>query len=296
LKSNLILRRAIYVIGDPVRLQQVIWNLLTNAIKFSPPSSKIDIFLTEDISQVPTIAEIKIKDYGKGISSEFLPFVFTQFSQADSSSIRVHGGLGLGLSIVKNLVELQNGKVKVENNLNEPGTTFTLNFPLVDAVAFTTLTEQNETKPSIKIPSIPTHEPKKLLNKGSLNDVKILLVDDDENTRDALVNFLQTYGAIVESAESAVTALRKIELFKPNILISDIAMPNEDGYSLIRKIRGLESSRFKDIPAIALTAFAANEDAQKALASGFQTHLSKPVDSSDLINAILKLTQNQLSH
>ncbi|MEZ0391626.1 MAG: chemotaxis protein CheB [Pseudobdellovibrionaceae bacterium] len=263
--------------ADPVRLQQIVWNLLTNAIKFSPKKSVINIELKKNEKQNKSFAQIKVSDQGKGIPPEFLPHIFKQFSQADSTSTRTHGGLGLGLSIVHSLVELQNGTIRAENASDGKGAIFTVIFPLISPQPRVTRSESSvEAKTK-------DHPPK-------LDGSRILLVDDNESAREAISLYLKAFGAEVMPVGSVAEALEMLLTFKPTILISDIAMPGEDGYSLIRKVRSLSLSEGGDIPALALSACATEEDARYALASGFQAHIAKPVEANELGRAILKFS------
>lgn len=279
--------------GDAVRLQQIIWNLLTNAIKFSPKGSPIEVRL--EFREDPTLnfAEIKVIDHGTGINPEFLPHVFSRFSQADSASTRVHGGLGLGLSIVQNLVELHGGTVRAENAKDGTGAVFTVTLPLVSLIK--PKPSQDDNSIHLQAPPLQKTEPNNIENKEhpNLEGLRILFVDDDESTRDAISLYLKTLGAEVKSADSAKAALNILHQFVPHILVSDIAMPNEDGYSLIGKIRELSPEQGGDLPAIALTAFASAEDAKHALAAGFQAHIAKPVEDSELANALLRLVKQR---
>ncbi len=272
--------------ADPVRLQQIIWNLLTNAIKFSPKESSINIQLRYIEEHAQRFAQIKVSDRGKGIPPEFLPQIFNQFSQADSASTRLHGGLGLGLSIVHNLVQLQNGRVSAENALEGTGAIFTVSFPVSSlpkaAIIHTEIESKNANFEN-------TYN--KTISPPKLDDLRILLVDDDEGTREAITIYLKSLGAEVMTVASAREAFEKISGFKPNILVSDIAMPGEDGYSLIKKIRTLSRDQGGDTPALALTAYATAEDAKRALNAGFQAHMAKPVEANELGRIILKFSK-----
>ncbi|HPI39694.1 MAG TPA: chemotaxis protein CheB, partial [Pseudobdellovibrionaceae bacterium] len=243
---------ALFILGDPIRMQQILWNLLTNAIKFSPKESSIEVVLGSIINEKKSYAAILVIDHGVGFSEEFLPLAFNRFSQADSTSTRSHGGLGLGLSIVKSLVELQGGTVKVENSVSpKSGAIFTIWFPVVTADVALNSTILNAAKNSKINQEIPSdREP------PSLVGLRVLIVDDDKSTREALAIYIKSFGADVSTAESAQEALEELPRFKPHLLLSDIAMPVEDGYSLIRKIRNLEIDQDQFLPAIALTAYA----------------------------------------
>jgi len=273
------------ILADPIRLQQIIWNLLTNAVKFSPKNSRIGVRLEYTGDQMKRFAQIEVIDQGKGISPEFLPYIFNRFSQADSTSTRVHGGLGLGLSIVRSLVELQGGSVRAENSATGKGAIFTIVFPLTSPNGAIIQPAQQE-KSRQDFESVVEDPP-------SLEGLRILVVDDDDSTRDSLTIYLKSFGAEVIDADSASEALMLLPDFKPHILVSDIAMPYEDGYSLIRKIRSLNQIEGRDLPALALTAYASDEDGKTALAAGFQAHIAKPVEAYELARAIFKFADRQ---
>ncbi len=266
------------ILADPIRLQQVIWNLLTNAIKFSTKGGKIEIRLEYGFANSRHTAQIKVVDHGKGIPEEFLPHVFNRFSQADSASTRIHGGLGLGLSIVRNLVELQGGAVKAENSQEGSGAILSVSFPVIPTGA------DILDPPDLQTTDAQTEE----LNHPCLTGIKILFIEDNDNTREALVIYLKSYGAVVKAVDSVKAALKVFQEFKPDILISDIAMPNEDGYSLIRKIRKLSIEKGGNVPAIALTAYASAEDSDYAISEGFHAHVAKPVEAAILARVILQ--------
>ena len=270
--------------GDPVRLQQIVWNLLTNAIKFTPTGGQVQVRLGHgeigewgDRGQDQGVfyARIEVVDTGMGISAEFLPKVFDRFKQADSSTTRSHNGLGLGLAIVQHLVELHGGRVQAESAGEGQGSTFTVELPLWNREGSASLTA-----------TAATPHPSCLVN------LRVLVVDDEADGRDMLKVMLQQYGAIAAAVASASDALVAIEGFNPSLLISDISMPQEDGYMLIRKVRKLDSERSRQIPAIALTAHSREEDRQQALAAGFQAHIAKPVEASALLQAIAQVTDS----
>ncbi|MEG4325752.1 response regulator [Microcoleus sp. herbarium5] len=260
------------VIGDFDRLQQIVWNLLSNAIKFSPQEGKVQVRL----ESVGDEAQIEIIDSGIGIAPDFLPYVFDRFRQADSSTTRSYGGLGLGLAIVRHLVEQHGGKVQAENNPGA-GAKFTVVLPLAQRNALAAdddwshLNDQTQTLPT-------------------LANLQLLVVDDDDDTREFLIALLEDEGAIVRSAASVAGALAALESYLPDLLLSDIGMPEADGYELIGRVREMERLRGGKMPAIALTAYAREEERQQALEAGFQMHLSKPVDINKLIAAIANLT------
>ncbi len=254
------------VMADPERLLQIIRNLLNNAIKFTEQGGNVFI----QVEQIDLSIYITVKDTGVGIGADFLPYVFEPFRQADNSSARVHSGLGLGLAIVSRLVEMHNGKVSVVSEGIGKGATFTVELPVYIG---------NKVYPQHQV------ETEEL---PSLQGIHILVVEDDKDTRDLIAHIISGCEAKVTTTASASEALQVLSQFKPDILLSDIGMPEEDGYSLIRKIRTLPGE-IQQIPAIALTAFAGVEDKKEAIAAGFQQHLVKPVDPSELVSAVLKV-------
>jgi len=263
---------------DPFRLQQILWNLITNAIKFSPEQSLIRVDVDTTFVNEIEMVRIQIRDKGKGVKAEFKEIMFNRFTQMDSSTTRLSGGLGLGLAIVKKLVELHRGFVEVESEGEGKGSNFLVYLPLN---LLENETPQTDLVSSSKIESEP-----------SLEGLKILLVDDDPSARHVFSITLESRGAVVKVAESAPAALVELNSFKPDILVSDIGMPKEDGYSLIRKIR-ISKSALSKIPAIALTAFASPGDIEKAKLAGFQVHVAKPVDGNKLVAEIAKLARDQ---
>lgn len=273
------------VLGDPVRLQQVFWNLLTNAVKFSAAESKISVRVEriDGKENENTNVMIQVSDSGKGIAKDFLPHIFDRFSQEDSSSVRMHGGLGLGLAIVRNLVELHGGTIRAESRGNKLGATFTVFLPIKDGQALngSNVTQINLLKNPITVGGVPVN----------LDGVRVLLVDDEANSREAFGELLRNVGADVRIAGSSQEGFNILKQFKPDVLVSDIAMPGEDGYSLIRKVRALGHAAGGNIPALALTAYAGDEDARHALSAGFQAHLAKPVDGHHLAKTIAKLAK-----
>jgi PAS domain S-box-containing protein len=253
--------------GDASRLQQVVWNLLSNAIKFTPTGGRVEIRL----EQVETYAQIQVSDTGLGISASFLPHVFEYFRQADSSTTRKFGGLGLGLAIIRHLVELHGGTVQAESAGEGHGATFTVRLPL--------MFDQSEVQTDL-----PFSEP-----VPNLTGIQILIVDDDTDTREFIAFVLEQAGATVSTAASAPEAITILTQSQPNLLLSDIGMPDMDGYMLIHQIRTLPPDQGGTIKAIALTAFAGEMNQQQALAAGFQKHLSKPIEPDLLISAIADL-------
>ena len=262
--------------GDADRLQQIVWNLLSNAVKFTPKGGKIQIKL----QRVDSHVEIVVSDSGVGISKEFLPYVFDRFRQADASTTRIHGGLGLGLSIVHQLVDLHGGSVSVRSEGEGKGATFTISLPFVGVVSSQTETEPGQ--PSEDEIIMPDELP-------SLEGLKVLVVDDEADTRELIREVLHECGSEVITCRSVAEALEALEQYQPDILISDLGMPDEDGYSLISKIRALPAERGGQIPAAALTAYARAEDRLRVLRSGFQFHLPKPVDSAELVTVVASL-------
>lgn len=296
------------VYGDPARLQQIVWNLLTNAIKFTPKGGKVEVKLStyfgfsisdfglgsdsENLdssntdensnlrSQIPNsksqYAQIQVIDTGIGISSEFLPKVFERFRQADSTTTRSHNGLGLGLAIVRHLVELHKGTILAQSSGSGQGATFTVRLPLLQD-------NRGNREATGKISSPVASTP--------LAGLRVLVVDDETDTRNFLSFMFEEYGAFATAVGSVDEALAVLEQTKPDILISDIGMSEQDGYTLIRKLRSLEPEKGGHIPAIALTAYTREEDRLEVLSAGFQQHLSKPIDPNKLIAAIANILE-----
>ena len=266
------------VLGDSERLQQIVWNLLSNAIKFTPKRGRIQVCLQRINSHV----EIVVTDTGQGITAEFLPYVFERFRQADSSITRSFGGLGLGLAIVRQLVELHGGTVHADSPGEGQGATFTVKLPLM-AVGPKAI-EPERVHPAVG-GSVPFE------CSPRLDGLRILIVDDDADIRDLLTYTLEVCGAEVMAAASADEAISALtESSTPmDILISDIGMPDEDGYALLRRVRALEPENGGGIPAIALTAYARTQDRRAALLAGFQSHVAKPVEAAELIAVIANL-------
>jgi signal transduction histidine kinase/ActR/RegA family two-component response regulator len=260
--------------GDAHRLQQIFWNLFTNAIKFTPKGGQVKVTTERRDSEV----WINVTDTGIGISPEFLPYIFDRFRQADGSTTRAHGGLGLGLSIVRHLVELHQGKVEVSSDGNKLGSTFTVRLPI--AVMMTRSRNGDHESGQLEEAELLVKSPR------ILDGLKILVVDDDPDTRDLVRTILTRCGSEVRCSESVAEALRAFQEFSPDLLVSDIGMPEEDGYGLIRKLRKLKSKRAKQIPALALTAYATDEDRTLALSAGFQMHLPKPIEPENLVSSI----------
>jgi PAS domain S-box-containing protein len=278
--------------GDPFRLQQVVWNLLTNAIKFTPEGGKVEVRLSSEASngqkevRSADFAQIQVIDTGVGISPDFLPNVFDRFRQADSTTTRSHNGLGLGLAIVRHLVELHGGTVQAASLGEGQGATFTIKFPLLKDRKIESGRGDNGHAPSLMplSPSSPAPPP-------PLTGIKLLVVDDETDTLEFISFALRQYGAVVTTASSVSEALKELSQSKPDVLISDISMPEQDGYMLIQQVRQLETGSDMTLPAIALTAYTRDEDHQKVLAEGFQTHLPKPTEIGNLLKAIVNLRE-----
>ncbi|MET0753569.1 MAG: CHASE3 domain-containing protein, partial [Pyrinomonadaceae bacterium] len=261
--------------GDPNRLQQVIWNLLSNAIKFTPNGGTV----TVEAERANGCIEIRVKDTGIGIKEEFLPHVFDRFRQADASSIRKFGGLGLGLAIVRHITEMHGGTVRAVSEGENLGSTFIISLPVN-----TSQPEDGESR-GISGTMILEDAP-----KISLDGLLILVVDDEDDTRQLLVQSLTFYGATVVTAKSAAEGLSELIDKSPDVLVSDIGMPEEDGYSLIKKARALSDEHQKNVKAIALTAFTRAQDRMRALSAGYQNHVAKPVEPDELATVIASLT------
>ena len=268
------------VSGDPNRLQQVFWNLLSNAIKFTPKGGRVQVLL----ERVNSHLEVSVIDSGEGIAADFLPHVFDRFRQADASTTRQHGGLGLGLAIVKQLVELHGGSVRVKSGGRDQGTTFVVSLPLTVLHAEPAPPETERRHPQAGASSAPL--PSQNLNLGG---VKVVVVDDEVDARALDKRVLEDRGAVVRAAGSAEEVLRLFGEEKPDVLVSDIAMPGEDGYSLIRRVRALRAEGGGNVPAVALTAYARAEDRMKAILAGFQMHVTKPVEPAELLTMVASL-------
>jgi signal transduction histidine kinase len=254
------------VLGDADRLQQVVWNLLSNAVKFTPKGGRVSLHM----QRVGSVARVVVRDTGKGIDPEFLPHVFERFRQADSSTSRAHAGLGLGLSIVRHIVEGHGGYVRAESEGKGKGATFVVDVPL------NAPSRVAEARVSSPAPSDDGHR---------LDGLKVLVVDDEPDARELIAVILGDQGAEVTTAASATEALRQIAAVRPDVLVSDIGMPGEDGYWLIRKVRALKDDLSR-VPAIALTAYARADDARKAFLAGYQMHVAKPVEPATLTAVI----------
>ena len=269
------------VMGDQNRLQQVFWNLFSNAVKFSPRGSEVRVTAAGENGSV----RVSVADDGIGITEEFLPFIFDRFRQADGSTTREHGGLGLGLAIVRHLVGLHQGSVEVHSEGKNLGSTFTISLPVMPADA----SNQGITAEAVLL------QKSQMQPFGSmevLQGLRVLVVDDEPDARDLLSTILKRCGSDVRCSESVAEAMKAFSEWEPDILVSDIGMPNEDGYSLIKKVRELDSDRAHTIPAIALTAYATDEDRIRALDAGFQTHVAKPIEPELFVTSIASVLKS----
>ena len=256
---------------DPNRIQQVVWNLLSNAVKFTPRGGNVFI----DVVRTESHAEISVRDTGQGISSDFLPFVFDRFRQADGTRTRKHSGLGLGLAIVKYMVEMHGGSVVASSPGEGLGASFKVSVPLSSRDAQLNVNDRDSKPALVPIFSAP-----------SLAGLKVLVVDDEADTREVLKAMLLTYDAQVTVCGSTPEAMEAVAQLKPNVIISDIEMPGHDGYELISRIRALEKDQSGQVPAIALTAYGSVADRLRSLAAGYQLHIAKPVDAAELAAAV----------
>jgi signal transduction histidine kinase/CHASE1-domain containing sensor protein/CheY-like chemotaxis protein len=254
--------------GDSNRLQQVVWNLLSNAVKFTENGGRVYV----NVARVGSAVEVSVSDTGQGISKEFLPYVFDRFRQADSTTTRQHGGLGLGLAIARHLVEIHGGSIRAESRGEGRGATFTIKLPLIEAPAAAKAPDQHKLARSQQL----------------LSGLNVLVVDDDSDTLKLMATALTRRQANVTAVSTAGEAIQAITRKRPDVLVSDIAMPDEDGYGLIEKIRLLENGKTDTIPAVAITAYAKEEDRERALSAGFQIYLAKPVELSELISVVAR--------
>jgi signal transduction histidine kinase/ActR/RegA family two-component response regulator len=264
--------------GDPERLQQIFLNLLANAVKFTHEGGEIDIFL----NGTDTAVEIEVRDNGLGIEPKFLPFIFERFRQADSRYTRRVGGLGLGLAIVKHLVELHGGGVFVHSEGKNQGATFTVRFPVAQARIYPQLDHSVEAYSANGNSHV------------TLQGLRILIVEDDADSRDMLATILEYHGAKVKTAENVAAGYAEFMREVPSVLISDVGLPEQDGYDLIRRIRSLPANKGGDIPAIALTGYVSFQDQTQALSAGYHEHLPKPIDTDRLISVVAELANSRV--
>lgn len=261
----------VMILGDSNRLKQAVWNLLSNAVKFTPPGGKVTLRL----EYTEAFAILQVIDTGKGISADFLPQVFEHFQQADSATTRVFGGLGLGLAIAKQIVDMHGGSIQADSPGEGQGATFTIKLPLTESPS-----------QSVEQDTLPT-------TNAELKDIHVLVVEDDPDNREMIAFTLELYGANVTTASSAAIAIDILSQDKPDVLISDIGMSGMDGYMLMQQIRSVTQT--SQIPAIALTAYVGEADQQQAFAAGFQAHLPKPMEPDQLVTAILQVLQGNQS-
>jgi signal transduction histidine kinase/ActR/RegA family two-component response regulator len=268
------------VMGDPNRLQQVFWNLLTNAIKFTPRGGRVQMVL----ERVDSHLEVSVVDSGEGIKPEFLPHVFDRFRQADATTTRRHGGLGLGLSIVKQLVELHGGTIRARSGGQGQGSTFVVSFPLTAVHPEPEPEEPARRHPRFGTAALPANG-----DCVTLSGVTVLVVDDEPDARTLVRRLLEDCKATVVTASSAAEALEMVRQNPPSVLVSDIGMPGEDGYALIGKVRALGKDRGGETPAVALTAYTRTDDRVRAIQNGFQMHVAKPVEPAELVMIVAAL-------
>jgi PAS domain S-box-containing protein len=269
------------VSGDPERLQQVMWNLLSNAVKFTPRGGRVQVRLQRVNSHI----EISVSDSGVGIREDFLPHLFERFRQADSTTTRAHGGLGLGLAIARQIVELHGGTIHALSGGEGKGATFRIELPVMIVHSAVVVDAEPRVHPRTQVRVTPMHD-------HALSDVRVLAVDDDADALTLVREILETAGAQVFTAASAPAALAVLEEQWPDVLISDLGMPGMDGFELIQRVRTLTNEK-KHIPAAALTAYARSEDRARALRTGFEMHLAKPIDPSELIAAVVSLARRR---
>lgn len=268
------------VSGDAGRLQQVVWNLLSNAIKFTPKGGRVQIRLTRVDSHI----QVDVSDTGQGIPNEFLPYVFDRFRQADGSASRLHGGLGLGLAIVRHLVELHGGSVSADSPGQDQGATFTISLPLM--VTHAKGRRERRVHPRVDCEGELNFQP-----SVTLEGVKVLIVDDEPESLLLLSTVLSKSGASIRTATSAEEGFAQVKEWRPDVIVSDIGMPGEDGYSFMKRVKTWMREAGVWIPAVALTAYARAEDRIKALASGYQIHVPKPVEPAELVTVLVTLVE-----
>jgi PAS domain S-box-containing protein len=269
-----------YVLGDPARLQQIVWNLVSNAIKFTPSGGRVAVRLKRADSHL----EFSVSDTGIGISKPFLPHVFERFRQADSSTTRAHGGLGLGLAIVRHLVELQGGTVLAESEGTGKGSVFRVRLPVASTLDLPWRAKGEAPPESNRVDDL-------LIREFDLRGLRVLVVDDEQDTLEIVSLLLRRYGATVRTSLSSGHALEVFNDWKPNVLISDVGMPGEDGYTFISKVRSLPPEAGGETPALALTAYVREEDRLRSLAAGYEMHVKKPVEPFTLAEAVARLAK-----
>jgi CheY-like chemotaxis protein len=268
------------IAGDPDRLRQIVWNLLSNAIKFTPKEGHVQL----QLARINSSVEITVSDTGVGIAPDFLPHIFERFRQADSGTARQHAGLGLGLAIVRNLVEMHGGKVSASSDGPGSGATFRVRLPVMiahaDTVAEHRVHPRHEASPPLQL--LP-----------DLTGTHVLAIDDEPDAVRLLAEILQAAGAVVTTATSAAAALDLVEASPPDVIIADLGMPIMDGFELIGRIRQSDHKQVRETPAAALTAYARSEDRARALQRGFEMHLAKPVDPVELVSAVKALARRR---
>jgi CheY-like chemotaxis protein/anti-sigma regulatory factor (Ser/Thr protein kinase) len=270
------------VSGDPGRLQQVVWNLLSNAVKFTPKEGRVQV----RVERVNSHVEIIVSDTGVGIRTDFLPYVFERFRQADAGTTRKSGGLGLGLAIVRHIVEMHGGSVEASSAGEGQGATFTVKMPLM--IVYPQRVDVRREHPRTE-----RHAP--VLELADLSGVHVLAIDDEEDALVLMREILEAAGATVTTLGTPVGAIERIEAARPDVMVVDLGMPEIDGFDLIARIRSSPNPAVRDVPAAALTAFARAEDRTKALRSGFEMHLAKPVDPGELVASIATLARRARS-
>jgi signal transduction histidine kinase len=283
-------RNAGLVMGEAVRLQQVVWNLLSNAVKFTPTNGRIEV----ELKLAGNKLKLTVGDTGEGIDPEFLPHMFERFRQADTSSKRVHGGLGLGLSIVSSLITLHGGEVEAASDGKGKGATFTVTLPLLSLSELEGLADVSP-EVSAQLLTLRRHpngtgDKNTELHPDLLKGLRILSVDDQQDTRELITIALARYGAEVKASDSAATALQLIKEWKPHVVVSDIGLPGMDGYDFMRQLREFEADGER-IPAIAVTGYAGAIDESKALDAGYEVHLSKPIELNKLVSVIARVSR-----
>jgi CheY-like chemotaxis protein len=274
--------RAGPISGDPARLQQIVWNLVSNAVKFTPRFGRIDVQLDRADSSV----RIVVSDTGIGIKPEFLPHLFERFRQGDAGSTRENPGLGLGLAIVRHLVELHGGSVSASSQGEGRGARFEVRLPIIAQAAMT---------PDQDLRQRGRRQPVLVSSPTRLSGIHVLAIDDDADALNLVREILQSAGARVTTAEDAIIALDRIEAVQPDVIVADIGLPHMDGFEFIERVRQLSDRKVAGTPAAALTAYARSEDRIRALETGFQMHLAKPIDPVELIAAVAVLARRSVT-